>query len=90
MIWRRKWQPTPVVLPGESHGQRSLVGHSPYVTNTFRRNWVPKGLRARGIKRTRDSEPGWFSTDQKISTLRPWAWKVPFWPTAGVLLFGGG
>ena len=27
--WRRKWQPTPVFLPGESHGQRSLVGNSP-------------------------------------------------------------
>ena len=26
--WRRKQQPTPVVLPGESHGQRSLVGYS--------------------------------------------------------------
>ena len=24
--WRRNWQPTPVFLPGESHGQRSLVG----------------------------------------------------------------
>ena len=24
-----KWQPTPVVLPGESHGQRSLVGYNP-------------------------------------------------------------
>ena len=23
--WRRKWQPTPVFLPGESHGQRSLA-----------------------------------------------------------------
>ena len=27
--WRRKWQRTPVFLPGESHGQRSLVGYSP-------------------------------------------------------------
>jgi len=27
--WRREWQPTPVFLPGESHGQRSLVGYSP-------------------------------------------------------------
>ena len=27
--WRREWQPTPVSLPGESHGQRSLVGYSP-------------------------------------------------------------
>ena len=27
--WRRKWQPTPVFLPGKSHGQRSLAGYSP-------------------------------------------------------------
>ena len=27
--WRRKWQPTPAFLPGESHGQRSLEGQSP-------------------------------------------------------------
>ena len=27
---RRKWQPTPVFLPGESHGQRSLAGYSPW------------------------------------------------------------
>ena len=26
--WRRKWQPTPVFLPGKSHGRRSLVGYS--------------------------------------------------------------
>ena len=31
--WRGKWQPTPVFLPGESHGQRSLVGYS---------SWGPK------------------------------------------------
>ena len=28
--WRRKWHPTPVFLPGESHGWRSLAGHSPW------------------------------------------------------------
>ena len=27
--WRRTWQPTPVFLPGESYGQRSLAGYSP-------------------------------------------------------------
>jgi len=27
--WRRAWQPTPVFLPGDSHGQRSLAGYSP-------------------------------------------------------------
>jgi len=33
--WRRARQPTPVFLPGESHGQRSPVGYSP---------WGPKEL----------------------------------------------
>ena len=28
--WRKKWQPTPVFLPGKSHGQRSLAGYSPW------------------------------------------------------------
>ena len=28
--WRRKWLPTPVFLPGEFHGQKSLVGYSPW------------------------------------------------------------
>ena len=32
--WRRKWQPTPVFLPGESHGRRSLMGYSPRVTKS--------------------------------------------------------
>ena len=34
--WRRKWQPTPVFLPGKSHGWRSLVGYGP---------WGHKGVR---------------------------------------------
>ena len=29
ILWRMKWQPIPVFLPGKSHGQRSLVGYSP-------------------------------------------------------------
>ena len=33
--WRRKWQPSPVFLPGNFHGQRSLAGYSP---------WGPKEL----------------------------------------------
>ena len=28
--WRRKWPPTPIFLPGEFHGQRSLAGYSPW------------------------------------------------------------
>ena len=29
ILWRGKWQPTPVLLLGKSHGQRSMVGYSP-------------------------------------------------------------
>ena len=29
-LWRREWLPAPVFLPGESHGQRSLAGYSPW------------------------------------------------------------
>ena len=29
ILWRRKWQPTPVFLPGKSHGQKRLAGYSP-------------------------------------------------------------
>ena len=37
--WRRKWQPTSVLLPGESLGQRSLVGNSPW-GHRVGHNWV--------------------------------------------------
>ena len=55
LLLRRKWQPTPVFLPGESHGQRSLAGHGPWgrrdsdtteVTwlSTQSRNWFLRTL----------------------------------------------
>ena len=34
--WRREWLPTPVFLPGEFHGQRSLAGYSPWNA----KNWT--------------------------------------------------
>ena len=63
--WRTKWLPTPVFLPGEFHGQRSLAGHSPWghrvgyawVTNTF-----PGGLVVRTLPSSAggaDLVPGW-------------------------------
>ena len=37
--WSRKWQPTPVILPGKFHGQKSLMGYTVHgVTN--RHNWA--------------------------------------------------
>ena len=38
-LWRREWQSTPVFLPGEFHGQRSLVGYSPWGCRV-RRDWA--------------------------------------------------
>ena len=37
--WRRKWQPTPVFLPRESHGQRRLIGYSPWGSQRIRHDW---------------------------------------------------
>ena len=43
--WRKKWQPTPVFLPGKSHGQRSLVGYSPWdwTVELDTTNWLSTG-----------------------------------------------
>ena len=38
--WRRKWQPTPVFLPGKFHGQRSLMGYSPCGHKLVRHDWA--------------------------------------------------
>ena len=47
MWWRRQWHPTPVLLPGKSHGQRSLVGFRPWGrwrSDTTERLHVPFSL----------------------------------------------
>ena len=38
--WRRKWLPTPVFLPGKSHGQRSLPGYSPWGHKRVGHDWA--------------------------------------------------
>ena len=42
ILWRRKWQPTPVFLPGKSHGQRSLAGYSSWDHKRVRHDLVTK------------------------------------------------
>ena len=44
---RRKWQPTLVLLPGESHGPRSLVGYSPWSPKRVGHDLVTKQLQFR-------------------------------------------
>ena len=38
--WRRQWHPTPILLPGKSHGWRSLVGSSPWGSLRVRHYWA--------------------------------------------------
>ena len=40
--WRRKWQPTPVFLPGKTHGEGSLVGYSPWGSERVGHDLVTK------------------------------------------------
>ena len=68
--WMRAWKPTPVFLPGELHGQRSLVGYSPWGCRV-RHNWA-----------TEDST--WhkdFSVHEKLSDFPLKSHLVPLWRT---------
>ena len=47
--WKRKWQPTPVFLPGKSHGQRSLAGSSPWGRKRVRHDLATKQWKERII-----------------------------------------
>ena len=42
--WKRKWQPIPVFLPGESHGHRSLTGYSPWGHKRVRHKLATKTI----------------------------------------------
>ena len=48
--WRKKWPPTPVVLPGEFYGQRSMVGYTPV---QFSCSVVSDSLQPYGLQHTR-------------------------------------
>ena len=72
LSWRRQWHPTPALLPGKSHGQRSLVGCSPWGRKEsdtterlpfhFSLSCIGEGngnpLRCSCLENPRDGEPG--------------------------------
>ena len=58
MHWRRKWQPTPAFLPGESQGQRSLVGCRLWGRLLCSRTWLKQLIRSSSSGRLRWST--WF------------------------------
>ena len=76
--WRRKWQPTPVFLPGESHGWRSLVGCSNGVaqsqTRLKRLSSSSRSSRSSGVPRGCTSNPSLQGKTQvsQLSVLNSW------------------
>ena len=61
---RRKWQPIPVFLPGEFHGQRSLAGYSP---------WGHKGLdTTEQLTRSHNGILFSYKKEQSIDTCCKW------------------
>ena len=68
MPWRRAWQPTWVLLTGESHGQRSLVGYSP---------WGRKELGT--TEATWHTSMHYIYSQRKKIFGSEWRWWVKFW-----------
>ena len=87
--WRRKWQPILVFLFGKSHGQRSLVAHSPWgrkESDTLRLNNNKKaGVRESAETSMRGVNYAYLETDQERRTEKAMAphsstlaWKIPW------------
>ena len=69
--WRRAWQPTPAFLPEESHGQRSLVGYSPWgglESDTMEENSTPTSIHQTGI----------YNPHSLLSRLLDFPWIISF------------
>ena len=75
--WRRKWQPTPVFLPGKSHGQKSLVGYSPWghkVSDTAEHAHIFRGAPGGASGK----EPSCQCRRHKRFEFDPWVGKIPW------------
>ena len=75
--WRRKWQPTPVFLPGKSHGQRSLASYSPWGhKESDRTEWLSTHIHILSIPSSKRKTTGWISAQYKGDIkmcLSPWS-----------------
>ena len=74
MPWRRKWQSTPVFLPGRAYGQRSLVGYDPWGCKSW--TWFSDWKQY-----FKTSSSDWFlsfpSAKSHVTSL--WSWEVCWW-----------
>ena len=88
--WRRKWQSTPGLLPGKSHGQRSLVGYSPWgckeLDTTERLHFHFLSLVAQLVKNLPVMQETWVRSlgwedpleKEKGTHSRILAWRIPW------------
>ena len=69
-LWRRQWHPTPVLLPWESHGRRSLVGYSPWgPSQTLLSDWTTK--QGQQSDRIESSQTASFQLIHTLKALYP-------------------
>ena len=95
MHWRRTWQPTPVFLPGESHGWRSLVSYSPWgrkesgTTERLRFHFTLTYSLQGASQVINGKEPACQCKRPKRSGFDPWVRKIPWrraWQTHSSIL----
>ena len=72
--WRRKWQPTPVFLPGKCHGQRSLEGYSPWGHKESDMTELLTHVLYVSVQGTNLSQPQslFYKTNTIVPTLETW------------------
>ena len=76
--WRRKWQPTPVFLPGEFHGQRSLMTYSPWGCKESDTTEQLSAHKQSGVMKSLQSQPVW-----------PRRWIIPLSSLSCLLITSG-
>ena len=74
ILWRRKWQPTPVFLPGRSHRQRNLAGYCPWGRNRVRMRFLclknNKGLLVSVCEPLLESTTSCYFRDEDFQIVR--------------------
>ena len=71
--WRRAWQPTPVFLPGESDGQRSLAGYSPWDHKELDRTEATEHVPSHWM--VKDAKTGWEEATKPACWMNAGEWK---------------
>ena len=79
ILWRWEWQPSPVLLPGESHGRRSLLGYSPWGCRVRLTEQLSTCTEPWGMRRQTWGLPGslkllWWPRETRIKAI------VDFYP----------